>query len=668
MRNGQDVPAAERAAFGMEWLISNGAGGSASGTASARAARRTNALLTARSEHGRLITLLLGFEERLVESSGNWDVPAPPAGGSGTKSGARAAIESFRAAPDPTWRLRAGETTFERRVQMIRGHQAVIVQWTHLAGPEARLTLGPCVVCRAPETLGTSRAESARATQGVPGRVRIENESGEPSLTLWHNGAFLPARVWRRDLRYPLDAPVGDGEDALIPGWIDGPLRAGSPLIVVAAAEDDLFRRLAAEDRLGTPPPRSLAECVDVLGRRAHQARASREARAIAAADFTARQAAAAHNSPLARRREALVESDDRWTLALAGALDAARITRGTRLALLPALPVSSPQAGDPLRAVPALVTLRRFDEARDVLLGTTEYLDEGLAPESFDPLDGTPRYGDPAPALWLVHAAEVYVRRSEDIDGLRDTLYPALEGVMQFYRAGTRGVRVGDHGLLEYALDGHHIASAELNALWYHALVAMAQLARLLGRKENGAFYLAWARELQQRYAEHLWDDREGVLFARLEDGRAVAGMRPAHVLAASLHPMLLSPDRARRMVTRLESALFTPYGLRDEPGSGRAVTSWLGPWYAAYLRSHGRNPAALSRVHDWLEILHGRLRRDAWRGVPSTFTALNDEVPLADGTLSTAAAGELLRAWIEDLEPGAAPERAGLAAAETL
>jgi glycogen debranching enzyme len=668
MRNGQDVPAAERAAFGMEWLISNGAGGSASGTASARAARRTHALLTARGEHGRLTTLLLGFEERLIDSSGSWDVPSAPAGSSNTKSGARAAIESFRAAPEPTWRLRAGDTLFERRVQMVAGHQAVIVQWTHLAGPEARLTLGPCVVCRAPEQLDAPRAEATRATQGVPGRVRIENAAGEPSLTLWHNGAFLPARVWRRDLRYAFDADASAGEDALIPGWIDGPLRAGSPLIVVASAEDDLFRRLAAEERLGTPPPRSLAECVAVIERVSREAALTRGRKAIAAADFTARQAAAAHNSPLARRREALLDAGDRWTLPLAAALDAARIARGTHLALLPSLPLDSPHAGDALRAVPALVTLRRFDEARSVLLGAIEYLDEGLAPEAFDAVDGTPRYGDPARALWLVHAADVYVRRSEDIEGLRETLYPALEGVMQFYRAGTRGVRVGDHGLLEYVSEGRTLAPADLNALWYHALVAMAQLARLLGRKENGAFYLAWARELQQRFAEHLWNDRDGVLFARLENGRPISGLEPAHVLAVSLHPVLIAPDRARRLISNLETALFTPFGLREAPGSDRAVTSWLGPWYAAYLRGHGRNPAALSRVHDWLEILEGRLRRDARPGVPSSFTALEDAVPHADGTLSTAAAGELLRAWIEDLEPSAAPERAGATAVQAL
>src|SRR5207248_3111376 len=87
-------------------------------------------------------------------------------------------------------------------------------------------------------------------------------------------------------------------ENALVPGHIEAPLDAGHPLYVVASAEEGLFRTLAAEERLGLPPARTLAACVEAL-EAAEQERATRWRRLIASgADYTARQAAAAHGGP----------------------------------------------------------------------------------------------------------------------------------------------------------------------------------------------------------------------------------------------------------------------------------------------------------------------------------------------------------------------------------
>ena len=712
MRHGQDVRADAAAAHATEWLIANGLGGSASGTSSGVATRRTHSLLISASEHGRQTTLLLALDERLIDARGAWDLaPVPPAVAAAHAAG-RGVIEHFTLEPAPTWRLRAGDVVLEKRIQVIHDHHAVIVSYRHLAGPEARLTLGPCVVGRRPFELQREDQEVRGAAQGVPGRVKIELRPEDPTLTLWHNGTFLPARVWRRGLSYPLDPerriasgraeplePRSEGEsvgaarsgrkpasarvrrggvgghparpgperddakleteDALVPGWIDGALAPGSPLVVVASSEEDLFRRLAAEERLGTPPPRSLAECVALIERENARREDGLTLTIVAGADFTARQAASAHNSPLARRRDALVNATDRWAPSLGRALDQALTRHAQHRTLIGALPVPSPDAGHPLRALPALVTLRRFDETRDVLGGAIDYLDEGLAPEGFDPEDGTPRHADPEPALWLVAAADVYVRRSNDLEFLGGALYPALESVMQFYRSGTRGVRVGETGLLEIEQDGPAVARADLNALWYHALVAMAQLARLVSRKESGAFYLAWARELRQRFGEQFWDEANGCLFDRLEDGAPVAGICPPHVLAASLHPLVIVPERARSLVDALERYLFTPFGLRERPRGDRVITSWLGPYYSAYVRAYGRDPAALSRVHDWLEMLRDALGGPRFPGVPATFRLSADGIARPDGIYSTAAAGELLRAWIEELDPSAAPAR---------
>jgi hypothetical protein len=669
-----------RAAQATEWLVSNGLGGSASGTAGGVPRRRTHALLTATSDHGRLETRLLSLEERLIDVRGSWDL-GEPHGVPGPRAAGLATIESFRAAPLPMWRIRAGEALLEKRVLVVDGHSAVAVSYRHLSGPAVRLTVGPRMVRRAPFALQHETDEARGAAQGVPGRVRIEwGEAG--ALTLWHNGMFLPAWLWRRDLEYPLDleedlayakslaasprprrraAAGADGEhaeheEALVPGWIEGALTDGQTLHVVASTEEDLFRQLATEERLGSPPPRSLAACIAQLELERGEREQAQKRTILRGADYTARQAAAAHNSPLSRAREAQVVPGDCWALPLGQALHGALTRRGGRLALTAALPVATPEAGHPLRALPALVTLREFDLARELIRNVAEYLDEGLAPASFDDSDGTPRYGDPEPALWLVAAAELYVRRSNDLEFLRELMLP-LESIMHFYRAGTRNLRVGGLGLLETGGDDGWRARADQNALWYHALAAMAQLARLAGRRESGALYLAWTRELNLSFNERLWDEASGELAVAVEAGARIGGLEPSQILAASLQPSVLSPDRARRLVKRIERELFTPHGLRREPQSPVALTSWLGPYYSAYVRAHARDAAALSRVHDWLELFRETLGGEQVPGVPALFRLESGGGMRAGGVYSTAAAGELLRTWIEDLDPFAAP-----------
>src|SRR5262245_24497766 len=108
MGNGQDVRGASRAAHAMEWLIADGLGGSASGTALGLATRRTHALLTAAIESLGERSLLLGLDERVADSQGTWefsaldhedDAPAKP------HAPAAGVIEAFKAEPFPSWRL-----------------------------------------------------------------------------------------------------------------------------------------------------------------------------------------------------------------------------------------------------------------------------------------------------------------------------------------------------------------------------------------------------------------------------------------------------------------------------------------------------------------------------------------------------------------------------------
>ncbi len=700
MHVGQDVLSDLRAALGLEWVFPHGTGGSSSGTACGANARRAHALLTAAGPHGRLSALLLKVDERLRSPLASFELGCNVLADGGTRPAGHLLLESFTLDPWPRWTWRAGGIALEKALLPISGHDAVVIRYRLLEGASATLSVIPLVVARDPSALQRESPELNAAAQGVPGRVHVQLSADRPPLVMWHNGAFLLARVWQHGLLHPHEPGASEGEDAFVPGHIEAVLATGGELHVVAAAEPDLFRALAREDRLGTPPPRTLAECVRMLESSERDGHAEREQALFAAAAITAAQAAEARVAGAAggeagasgatQDRDGVsapafghaTSAGDPWTGALAGIV-LSGLTRTRRgLTIVGSLPAAADRGTDALRAVPALLTLRAFEAAREILAGAAEHLYEGLAPESFDTDDGTPRYGDPAPSLWLVHAAELYARRSGDLEFVRHMLYAPLESVIHSYRSGTRhGIRTDLDGLLAAGERG--TKRADLNALWYHALVAMAQLAKKTDRKEAAAFHLAWAREHQARFNEAFWDEKRGALYETIDDRGPVRGLSPAQLLAVRVAPPVLLPERVARLVQTLERGLFTPLGLRASPREPRVHTAWLGAFYSAWLRAHGRSAESQARVREWLEELRARLADGAGGALPEWFEvaparagrggrskALGDEAaaapepagnvgpaPAGGDPVSVLAAAELLPVWIEELDHAAEP-----------
>jgi hypothetical protein len=677
MRTGQDVRSIPEGWLAREWLIANGLGGYSAGTAADIATRRTQALLVAASPHGRLVALLLRLDERLQVRGESLELSAHRFLADGCRL-LDSSLEAFETDPWPTWRFGAAGVSLEKSLIPVAGHNALAIRYRHLGGPNARLMVSPVAVSRAPHALERVR-EIPGVAGGVPGRVHLALEEGAPGLTFWHNGAFLPAKVWRSGLAYLNDDDNTLGESGFVPGHVEATLVTGGQLLLVFADDPELFRTLAREDRLGAPPPPTLAGCVAMLEQTEREELAARTRAALAGAQHTAREAATAHGSagvePAARetasgaetngdgpRHEPLVHGGDGWTSSLSRGLLAGLTRRGHRLTLLDRLPAPRERVAETLRAIPGLLAVRAFEPARAVLAGLLDYLNEGVAPESFDTEDGTPAYGAPEPSLWLIAASELYARRSEDTAFARDVLFPALEGVMQFYRSGTHyGIAVDSDGLLAVTRDAVSLKPSGLNALWAYALVAMAQLARLAGRRENGAFYLAWAHEHQRRFNEALWDAERGCLYEALRDEEPVAGLSAAQVLAVSLPRSLLADERPAILTATLERELATPLGLRAVPDEPEVETRWLGAYHAARLRVGGRGAGIQARVKaDYAALRHVLVRcGEPWR-IPERFI-LSERRP-AGATHDALAAGELLRVWIEEVEHAEPPVPAGL------
>ena len=628
-----------------EWLLTDGAGGSALGTASGVPLRRTHALLHAPGDSG-TVTLLLGFDERLLIERDTFVMFAPHADAAG-EAARTALIEDFEALPWPRWRVRCGEVVLEKSLFLLDGHHALALSWRHVGGPAARLRLGPLIVARAPHGLQRETPGMRGVGRGIPGRVHLETLEGLPGLTLWHGGSFLPIRQWLRGIRYPLEPPSRPAavEDAFIPGFIDGRLAPEEAIHVVAATDETLFRTLAVEGRLGTPPPATLSDCVRQLEQRELARQRQLAATTRRGAEETAREAATAHARDAGAGDGAEGGAAiERWSRALSRSV----ATRSGRLTILDGFPHATESATRTLRALPGWIALRAFDLTRAVLRGYLDALDDGLVPDEFGP-DGRPHYGDPAPSLWLVSVAERLARRSEDLDWAQRVM-PSLESILHFFRNGSaHGPRVDRDGLLAVRAGEGLEKPAVLNALWYQALVAMAALARFTSRREASAFYLAWARQHGQAFNDRFWDTANGCLFPVVAEEGGRAGFAIDQLLVLGVTPSILPAERARELLDRIELELDPPWGRRDRPRDHALETEWVALFYAALLRVQGRDLATQGRVRDGLAALQARIDRQTLDDAPAALAA---EGASSDAGISTIATAELLRLWIEDVD----------------
>ncbi len=713
MSLGQDVLTRLPRALACEWVVSNGVGSSASGTAAGANLRRSHACLLATPSSGPAEIAFLRLDERAVSEEGTFELACTVQPNGTARPAGHRLLESFRADPWPTWRYRLGATVIEKSLMLVYEHDAVIISYRHLEGPPTRITASPFVAVRprpafaipkaaeieSPAVLpgkngapkrargtGTPKAAAAESSpappgassddgpsvQGIPGRVRLQMSPETPLLTLWHNSVFLPGRAWTQ-LRHTAENDLA--ENVFLPGCFEGTCGPGAPMHVVVSLDGELFRTLARETRLGAVPPRTLTECVVALEADEMERLAVWGESARVGALVTVQEAARSRDR---EPRTATLEPAQ-WTVSLARALQAGLMRRGTRHTLAGVLPPTIERGSETLRATLGLLAIRSFDTARDILRGYVEYMNEGRVPERFDP-DGTPVYGDAEPGLWLVIAGERYVRRSEDFEFGRATLYPALQELMRACRSGAPGgIRIDSDGLLvspsasvmapaaeapvapakskrrrAVATAPPEIKRADLNALWYHASIAMSQLARMVGRKEHAAFYLAWAHEHQQRFNERFWDDEHRCLYDAIRDGEPVVGLSPSQLWTVSSAPSLLPRERAMDLVETIDRTLVTPFGLKPGPGAEEVGVEWLATFMSAHMRAHGRSAESLERARERLASLCEWMEHEGLGGLPEICGVTEtDALPQAGRVnVSPLAASALLRVWVEDLE----------------
>ena len=643
------------AALRREWLETNGLGGFASSTIIGLNTRRYHGLLTAATKPpvGRLV-LLSKLEESLLIAGKAFDLSANRYPGTVHPQGFRY-LKQFRLDPFPVFTYEIEGIEIAKSVFMIQGENSTVIHYEVRKNnqPEwpkdLQLEIRPLIAFRDYHSTTHENGAINPTVEERPGLARIQPYQGVPALYLAHNAVELrTSGHWYRNFEY--DAERERGLDF----------------------SEDLFNPLVLRFDLGRRNPASII--------------ASTEGRHVA-------KVGEYRQSETTRRRnssEACVVEDD-FSQALAAAADQYIVSRGDQKTVIAGYHWFSDWGRDTMIALPGLtLPTGKHDVARSILRTFANHADQGMLPNRFPDAGETPEYNTVDATLWFFEAARAYLAYTNDHEFERNELYPVFADISSWHARGTRyGIKMDASGLLTSGAPGVQLTwmdakvgdwvvtprrgrPVEIQALWYNALCIMEDFARKFQDESGQKRYRNMAIVASWSFNRLFWNESAGCLYDVMNSGAPDVSIRPNQIFAVSLPHSMLSSERAKSVVEKVQQHLLTPYGLRslapsDPQYRGRysggpverdaayhqgTVWPWLiGPFITAYIRVNGGSDASRKQAAAWVEPFRDHLTDGGLGHISEIFDGETPHRPC--GCIAQAwSVAELLRAYVEDVK----------------
>jgi predicted glycogen debranching enzyme len=555
IRFGREVCGNLAEAERREWWLANGLGGYASGTIAGTLTRRYHGLLIApvNPPLGRHLVFAKA-DATLVDGDKEIPLFANRWGDGSIDPEGHLHIESFQLEGRmPVWRYAIGDVIIEQRIWMEPGANTTYVAYRLVSAPNApRLFLKLTLLINARDHHGTA----------TPWQFNPVIECDGPTLTVQHpnwfscvikarGGTIASRHAWYEnfDLSVERERGLEDRDSHLCVGEAMLELDTSEWVGLVASLDRNASAYLTEAMR------RYQAYELGQLKRAKVQV-----PELVDAPDWIDQLVLASDSFVFARPLEGLPDGES----VIAG------------------YPWFGDWGRDTMIALPGLaLATGRFDTARRILLTFAQFVDQGMLPNVFPGAGGKPDYNTADAALWYVEAWRAYFETTRDRVSLKQ-VFPVLQSIIEWHVKGTRyGIGVdGADGLLRAGEPGVQITwmdakvgdwvvtprigkPVEINALWYNALVAMAELSRAVG--VDATDYMTLAAKAKQGFARFV-NDATGGLFDVLDGPSGDdATIRPNQIFAVSLPATPLERDRQAQVVELCARELLTSYGLRS-------------------------------------------------------------------------------------------------------
>jgi predicted glycogen debranching enzyme len=633
-----------------EWLETNGLGGFASSTILGLNTRRYHGLLFAATEPpvGRT-SLLSKLEETLIIDGERIDLATNQYPGVIHPEGYQY-LRRFRLDPFPIFTYLVKGIEIEKSIFLVHGENTVVVQYKrrkkNKAGSDCRLEIRPLISFRDYHQLTHENDALDREVKESDGSLSVQPYRGLPALHLAHDAERTEVTGhWSRGFEYQVEQERG--------------LDFKEDLFNPCALSFDLNEHVSAT----------------IIG--------STEPRKVSAATLY-------RKAEIARRADLLKghSQEQEFISTLKLAADQFIVARGDLQTVIAGYHWFGDWGRDTMIALPGLtLTTDRPEIAKKLLLAFAQHVDRGMLPNRFPDAGEAPEYNTVDATLWYFEAIRALLALTGDYDFVRDNLYDVLVDIIDWHKRGTRyGIHVDGDGLLAAGEPGVQLTwmdarvgdrvitprmgkPVEIQALWFNALCVTQKIAMRCGDPAFAAHCAELAARANDSFNRLFWNESEECLCDVIEGQNRDVSLRPNQIFAVSLHHSMLSRERARAVVEKVEAELLTPFGLRSlsahEPeycgrcagsiqsrdGAYHQGTIWgwlIGPFITAYLKVNDRSPEAIARAWQMISYFTGHLQTAGLGQVSEIFDG--DPPYRPEGCIAQAwSVAELLRVAVD-------------------
>ncbi|NLG89422.1 MAG: glycogen debranching protein [Clostridiaceae bacterium] len=636
-----------------EWLLANGIGGFSSGTIIGMNARRYHGLLVASLtppvERHLILSqiserVVLDGEEYYLHSFRTHDFA-----GHGEYH-----LEAFHLNNGlPEFHYRIGSTTIKKRICLRYGmNQVVIVYNISNPGKKGIIQLMPLVNFRNYHYLSFHQYMTFTAdADGRKIEITPYDMDTKISIDCSEGKVFIKNQCFfhNMDYYYEHERGLNGTEDHFIPGFYEIGLDAGDEkTITVVCSIVDPITSLDGESFIN---------------------------------DEIKRQKALLNGFPEDQFLRMLVSAADKFIV----------YRRSTNSkSVIAGYPWFTDWGRDTMIALPGLtLTTGRYDDARNILRTFASYEKDGLLPNVFPDGTGDPAYNTVDASLWFFEAVYKYYLYTNDIDFIDNHLLKTMLNIINSYKNGTLfNIRMEKDCLISagnsetqltwmdakagnWVVTPRHGKAVEINALWYNALMVMAEIMRLTER--NGDEFSALAAKVKKAFIEQFWNEHGNCLFDVVGDHEKDDKMRPNQIIAVSLSFPVLDGTMARCVVDSVHEHLYTSMGLlslsRSDPqyrgiyagdqfardGAYHQGTVWtwlLGRFITAYARVYKDKDNIKKQLESFYLPFHDHLRDACIGSISEIFDGNEPLIPR--GCFAQAwSVAEILRSYVEDYMP---------------
>lgn len=470
-----------------EWVLADGLGGFAMGTASGIPTRRYHGLLVASlTPPVQREVMLHSLVERLTLAPGTphervFELGAFEfAGGTQSPRGWEL-LERFECGTSCRWIYRCGDVRVTKTLRLVRGGSASVIEYAISPTSEVVvLEVRPLVAMRDAHELMSASTGEPFSVERDGRKVRVKRRGRVLELT-GDPGFFDPTPQWWYRFQYAIESSRGldDVEDLWSPGVLAMQARpSGAELkFTITAAVVEPLSKLVEPRRAGGWAAESEA-----------QQRVRLDAMAV---------------EVLKQVRPATSDAERKLIARLVSASDAFVVKRGTGaggatpgVTIIAGYPWFSDWGRDSMISMRGLLlATRRFEEARSLLETFASHMRGGMVPNLFDDQTGEAWYNTVDASLWFLHAATEYLLLTGDRAGFDGKIKSACLAIIDAYRGGTEFkigmdpadglIAAGDETTqltwMDAKRDGvvftpRHGKCVEINALWYHGLMRVAR------------------------------------------------------------------------------------------------------------------------------------------------------------------------------------------------